>query len=246
MDRRELIQELRVQVGAVRTDAAALAGLSIGVEEIDEHLPGGGLARGALHEFVGGDDDLRHGAAPAFLAATVLGREGKAVLWVMSREDLFPAGIAGGLDPDRILFVETGREDEVLPVVEEGLRHRGLAVVVAEVEQMTLRSSRRLQLAAEGSGVPAVVIRRSRGIKAPDLHGTASTTRWRLSPAPSAPLGGVPGVGAPRWRLELLRCRGGRPGCWMVEVSLETGGLRLVAALADRSASAPSRRGAAA
>ena len=99
MDRRELIQELRVRVGAVRTDAVALPGLSIGVEEIDEHLPGGGLARGALHEFVGGDDDLQHGAAPALLAATVLGREGKAVLWVVSREDLFPAGIAGGLEP---------------------------------------------------------------------------------------------------------------------------------------------------
>ena len=35
---------------------------------------------------------------------------------------------------------------------------------------------------------------------------TAAVTRWRISVRPSSPMP-VPGVGRPRWLLELLRCR---------------------------------------
>jgi protein ImuA len=42
--------------------------------------------------------------------------------------------------------------------MEEGLRHSALAAVVGEVIRLPLTASRRLQLAAEQSGVTALVI----------------------------------------------------------------------------------------
>lgn len=213
--------------------------LSTGIAQIDAHLKGG-LRQGALHELIGGGADLRHGAAAALFAASLLGRERGFVLWVLRARDLFaPALARAGLHPDRVIYAETGDELAVLPVAEEGLRHKGLAAVVAEVSRFSLTASRRLQLAAEASGVAAFVIRRWMGKEEPHLSGTAAVTRWRLTAIASAPLeDGVPGVGDPRWRLELLRCRGAEPAIWIVEACDETGRLRLAADLADRSAEA--------
>lgn len=67
-----------------------------------------------------------------------------------------------------------------------------------------------------------------------------------MSAIPAAPLAdGVPGVGASRRLLELLRCRGAEPAVWTLEACNETGRLRLVSDLADRSAPADARRAAA-
>src|SRR5262249_60725872 len=72
--------------------------------------------------------------------------------------------------------------------------------------------------------------------------------RWRITALPSQPLpipsaareggnGWGAGVGRPRWRVELLRCRGGEPACWEMEVPDATDPISLAAALADRPAS---------
>ena len=52
-------------------------------------------------------------------------------------------------------------------------------------------------------------------------------------------LGEEPGIGHPRWRVELLRCRGGVPACWTVEIREgqvmdATDTLPLAETLADR------------
>jgi protein ImuA len=219
-------------------------GLTLGVPAIDAYLPDGGLGRGALHELIGGGSDLAHGAAAALFAAAVLARAKGPVLWVLRVRDLFaPALAAVGLHPDRLIYAETGDEKHILPVIEDGLRHKGLAGVIAESPLLGLTASRRLQLAAEGSGVTAIVIHRWRGRGEPELGGTAAATRWRLTALPASPLpGGVQGVGDSRWRLELLRCRGAEPALWTVEACDETGRLRLAADVADRSAQTPARR----
>ena len=53
-------------------------------------------------------------------------------------------------------------------------------------------------------------------------------------------LGEEPGIGHPRWRVELLRCRGGVSACWTVEVregqmTDATDTLPLAEAVADRT-----------
>lgn len=240
------LEELRARIAHLERSGRSRprSGLTLGIPVVDLHLPNGGLARGALHEAIGGGPDLRHGAAAALFAASILGGCKRSVLWVLKARDLFAPGLAAaGLHPDRLIYAETGDEAQVLPVAEEGLRHKGLAGVVAESARLSLTASRRLQLAAEVSGVTALVIRRWPGRGELELGGTAAVTRWRLTALASAPVaGGVPGVGDPRWRLELLRCRGAEPALWIVEACDETGRLRLAADLADGSAEAHSRR----
>ena len=211
-----------------------------GPAELDAALPGGGLAVGALHEIAGDE------AGMALFAAGILARLQGPVLWVLERRDLFAPGLAAaGLHPDRVIYAEAGRKQALL-VMEEALRHRGLAGVAAELSgRITLTASRRLQLAAEASGGVGLLLRRPAGDPAELAGAVAAMTRWRIGATPSPPpipeAPDVPGLGRARWQLELLRCRGGRTGAWIVEACDATGRLGLVAALADRSATPKAR-----
>ena len=49
--------------------------------------------------------------------------------------------------------------------------------------------------------------------------GSAAVTRWRVSGALSQPPAGEFGLGAPRFRVGLERCRGGRTGAWLMEAA---------------------------
>jgi protein ImuA len=162
------------------------------------------------------------------------------VLWCLPRPDLYGPGLAArGLDPGRILLVRTTRDAEILWAMEEGLRTPGIAAVVGEVGSFPAVASRRLQLAAERSGITAFLLRRWRdgGQAARErTQPNAATTRWRISALPSRPARDEPRVGRPRWRVELLRCRGGEPACWEMEVPDATDPISLAAALADRPA----------
>jgi protein ImuA len=113
-------------------------------------------------------------------------------------------------------------------------------------------AGRRLQLAAERSGVTAFVLRRWRNgeeAAAERERPSAALTRWRVASLPSFDelrLRDAPRlrhlIGRPRWRVELLRCRGGVPALWDVEVADATGHVCLSAELADRPAAAPKQK----
>lgn len=223
--------------------------LPFGVADIDARLPGGGLALGALHEVAGGGPDIEHGTAAALWTAGILARLAGPVLWVLERPDLFaPALDAVGLGPERVVYAEAGKPQAVLLTLEEGLRHAGLAGTVGELSgRLTLTASRRLQLAAEQSGVTCFMLRRSRRHNDARLaEPSTAATRWRVSALPSlAPLAhspATPGLARPLWRLELVRCRGGEPASWIVEACDATGRLGVPADLADRPAAAASGR----
>jgi protein ImuA len=49
------------------------------------------------------------------------------------------------------------------------------------------------------------------------VNTTACVTRWQIRPVRSQLKFGMPGVGHPRWQVELLKVRNGRPGNWIVE-----------------------------
>jgi len=164
--------------------------LPFDLKAIDRHLPEGGLALGALHEVAGGGHGAINGAAAALFTAGVAARTRGKVLWCVMRPDLFaPALAQAGLVPDRVIYVEAGDEKSVLICFEEGLRHGGLGAVVAEVARLSMTASRRLQLAAEGSGTIGIAIRRwRRPAEAADFgQPTASVTRWRVSALPRNP-----------------------------------------------------------
>src|SRR5215469_13388634 len=249
-----LLTELRERVWRIERSAAAARGvLPLGVAAIDRALPGGGLARGALHEILGAGGDEEDGALAAAFAATVLGRLGPrptpgmgggVVLWCLARPDLYGPGLAAhGLDPGRVVLVRAPRDAEILWAMEEGLRAPGILAVVGEVGTLPTVANRRLQLAAERSGITALLLRRWRN-SGQAAHEralpNAAVTRWRIAALPSHAAPGEPGVGRPRWRVELLRCRGGEPASWEMpgerEVPDATDHVSLAAALADRPA----------
>jgi len=142
----------------------------------------------------------------------------------------------------------------------------GLVAVVGEVGRLPMVAGRRLQLAAERSGATVLLLRRWRNgaeAAAERERPSAALTRWRVAALPSLLLppfqenplppwgrggersgdeGGGKwglGVGQPRWRIELLRCRGGMPAAWDMEVADAAGHVCLSAELADRPAAAP-------
>lgn len=240
---RPALDALRRQVRALETQSRVTrAVLPFGVAPIDARLPGGGLALGALHEVAGGAEEALYGATAAKFAAGILARAQGQVLWCRRQADLFAPSLAqAGLPPSRLIFADAGDEAGVLAAMEEGLRWPGLAGVVGEVGKLSMTASRRLQLAAEKSGQMAIAVRRWRRIAdAADLgQPTAAETRWRVSPLPSTPLPpSVPGVGRPRWFLELLRCKAGEAFDIELEACDAKGHLRLPAPLAHRPAGA--------
>ena len=200
---RERLQDLERGAGG------ALPPLAFGLPALDDHL-GGGLPRGCLHEVAGAVDD---GAALGFCVA-LLGRLAaeRPVLWCQPDFDLYAPGLAAaGLDPARLIVVTARRPADRLWALEEGLRCPALAAVLGEVDALDLTAARRLQLAAETGGVTGLVLRAG----GPATVNVAAT-RWKVT---SAGHGVLPQnwLGPSRWQLELQRCRGGRPGRWLIE-----------------------------
>jgi protein ImuA len=242
---RALLPELRERIRRLERPAEAIHGvLPFGIAAINRALPEGGLARGVLHEILGVGGDEEDGALAAAFVSFILGRlaatANGVVLWCLPRPDLYGPGLAAhGLDPARIVLVRAPRDADILWAMEEGLRAPGILAVVGEVGALSAVASRRLQLAAERSGITAFLLRRWRdGSQAARERAlpNAAVTRWRIAAMPSRALQNEHGVGHTRWRVELLRCRGGEPACWEVEVADATGHVSLAAALADRPA----------
>jgi protein ImuA len=242
---------LRALLGRLdgRSGGGSVAGVvPLGVPALDAVLPGGGLARGALHEIVAAAED---GAAAGFAAALIARLAGPAgmVLWC-GAAGLYGPGLARvGLAPERLVLVEVTRPAERLWALEEALRTPGLAVAIAELPAgragaLDLTASRRLQLAAEATGAIGLVLHLLADPKA-SIGPSAAVTRWRVASVPSGPpFDPVPrdfGLMRARWRVTLERCRGALPapgsvhhGDWLMEEGDAAGALPVARVLADR------------
>ena len=224
--------------------------LPLGLAALDEALPGGGLPLGALHEIEGEraewDDGVTLGFCLALLARLrALAPKAGSILWVSRWGDLYPPALAAlGLDPARFILVRAKGDHEVLWAMEEGLRCRRLAAVVGEVEDLDRLAGRRLQLAAEAGGVTAFALHRRFRPRRRGRDASAALSRWRVTAAASSDQEDATFIGRPRWRLDLLRCRGAAPGSWQVEWNDAACGFSLAPALRDRplAASAVARK----
>lgn len=242
---------LRAKIAAIEAGGREeFESLPFGDNRIDGRLPGGGLPLGRWHEIVSEGMEVETGACAAAFAALMaapLARRGEGV-WIVRRDDLYAPGLAGlGFPAERLVQVCARDEAEALAVMEDALATAGVGAVFAEVEAVDLVAGRRLQLACEKQGGTGFVIRRRPfgGEKPGEAAGSSAATRWRIAPEPSQPLAGEPGLGAPRWRAVLERCRGGRTGEFVFEAAGAftlfseeardgTHPLRLVAELGDR------------
>jgi protein ImuA len=215
--------------------------LPFGLPALDSHLPRGGIARGALHEIV----PATEGALPAAFGfvvavlANMLAKLSPGPLFFIlpGYTRLISAHLSGhglnslGLDPARITLVETAHRKDSLWAAAEALLSGVPCAVTAAIDRLDLKTSQKLQLAANDSGRPLFLIR-----PAPTLEASAAATRWRVDVARAArDRFGL--LAHPHWHLQLERCRNGRPGEWKVEYDHVTHRFSLAATLADHALS---------
>jgi protein ImuA len=178
-------------------------------------FPNGTFPIGAVHEFL--FEQVEDAAATSGFVSGILSslmETNGASLWVSSNRTIFPAALKSfGIEPDRIIFIDVRKESDALWVMEEALKCSGLAAVIGEIQEITFTASRRLQLAVEQSQVTGFILRRPPR----KLNNTACVTRWKIKSIPSISEDDLPGVGFPRWNVELIKVRNGKPGTWEVE-----------------------------
>jgi protein ImuA len=189
--------------------------IDTGLGVILKSFPESVFPLGAIHEFVVSDPESRS-ATMGFMSGilSALAKNNRVILWISPPGTVFPPSlIQFNLDPERIIFVTPQRKKDLVWVIEEGLKCDGLAAVVGELNDLNFTESRRLQLAVEQSRVTGFIIRKTKQSPQPN----ACIARWQIHSLPSQPEAGLPGIGHPRWQVELLKIRNGQPGNWELE-----------------------------
>lgn len=169
----------------------------LGCAEADALLGPGGLTVDGVHEVkpalaeTGGCHAGDWAAALAFVLRLVRRRlvdaarqsEAPVLMWCQSRQAagelgrLYAPGLQClGIDPQRVLVVETMRREETLWAMEEGLASGALVLVAGSVDDIALTPARRLALRAARHRTPCLVLTSPRG--APTA---ATATRWRIA-----------------------------------------------------------------
>jgi protein ImuA len=202
-------------------DAPGLNRVALGHASADAMLRGG-LAVAAVHEVFA---EGRQGAVATGFIAGLSGRitRRRPLVWV--RQDfsevesgaLSMSGLSElGLDPRLLVTVRAADVDSALRSAADALACDALGAVVLEVfgeaRQLDLVASRKLTLAAQASGVTALLLR----IAATPIPSTAET-RWIVRAAHSPPGSAFSAWGAPMFDVELVRNRHGPVGRWIME-----------------------------
>jgi protein ImuA len=217
--KKELISRLQKDILQWEGYRPPLAGMHnlVRLGPVEAAFPNGIFPMGTVHELVCGNTEQAT-ASGGFVTGllSVLMKNGGACLWIGLSGNLFPMAFSAfGVEPDRVIFITLSKDKEVLWVMEEALKCAGLAAVVGELREIDFKQSRRLQLAVEQSHVTGFVLRN----ESDKMGNTACAARWQIKPLPGEPVDGLPGLGFPRWQVELLRVRNGRPGSWIVDWS---------------------------
>ena len=214
--------------------------LSLGIPEIERHLPGAGLAGGVLHQVIA----ATYADAPATLGflftltSLALQRQPGLAVLVASQRAFAEWGRPYGhglnclgVDPGRLMLVEANNDKGALWAIEETLRSRLRPVMVTGVleHRLDLTASRRLNLAAAALATPLALASPERVVGT-----SAAATCWRIGTLPAS-RDRFGSLSHPRWSLSLERCRHGRPGKWFVEWNHVTHRFSLVEVLANRS-----------
>jgi protein ImuA len=197
--------------------------LRLGVAAIDRHLQGG-LLPASLHEIAPAtawDIAAASGFAARLAVCAAQARPDGETLWI--RTDFAaqeagglygPGGELLGLSIRRLLVLAVRRPIDALWAMEEALRSRALAGVIAELPAdgplADLTATRRLLLAARDGGNAGFLLRH----KTSSLT-SAADTRWLVAAAPGE-ADRFGGLGPPAWVLSLVKNRRGATGRWRV------------------------------
>lgn len=155
------------------------------------------LRKGRLHEVYGPGADM--------FAIQASARQASVTLWIGLHRDvdkLCPSGLQAYLDIDDLIIVEAVSRGELLWAADQALRADGGFCVILEMpDTLSLKESRRLQLAAEqGGGIGLLILRGG-------VSTSAAQTRWYCAPVAAA---------APTWDWQCEKGKNGETGTWRV------------------------------
>ena len=204
---------------------AAPATVSSGWAEVDRALVGGGLGRGAVHEWFATCEPKSASHAPPIHSArpcrpVVPGNAPLCIFVHLARRALIghqaPNGWAVWIgrqcwphprvlvrcsdDDARLLhcslFVDPPDDAQRLWAIDVALRCAAVAVVIADGSRLDMAATRRLQLAARAGNTFGLIAR-----PVSDLTQlSVAATRWLVQPTPSP-------TKQPRWSVQLLRAK---------------------------------------
>jgi protein ImuA len=210
--RQQLQKEIFSLQGFKSTNANTNAD-NVELGPINEVFPDCSFPLGAVHEFFCARPETT-ACTSGFIAGILssIMKGGGVTIWICKEPAIFPPALMSfGIDPEKVIFFYLRKQQEILWCVEEALKCKGIAAVVAELRDLDFISSRRLQLATSKNKVTCFVLHQ------PSTATTASVARWKVLPLPSIANDDLPGVGFPQWRVELLKVRNGKTGTWQVQ-----------------------------
>lgn len=221
--RTSTLAQLRGSIERIETSGEAHAPnkAALGHAGADAVLQGG-LAKGVVHEVF--SEGHQSAAATGFIAG-LAGRltPRRPLVWVRQDFSELESGALSmsglrelGVDPRLLVTVRAADADAALRTAADALACDALGAVVLEVwgeaRQLDLTASRKLTLAAQASGVTALLLR----VAATPQPSTAET-RWIVRAAHSPPASPWIGWGAPVFDAQLVRNRHGPVGRWIME-----------------------------
>src|ERR1700759_3533619 len=179
--------------------------INIGFRPLENAFPYSTFPIGCTHEFLypSVEDWAATNGFIAVLLSKLMQFDGAAI-WVSASRTLFPAALIRlGVQPNKIVFIDLKNETDVLYATEECLKCKRIAAVIGETKYLGFKESRRLQLAAEQSRVTGLIVRPQYKI----INTTVCVSRWRVTALPRELHDAMPGIGFPRWNVELLKAR---------------------------------------
>lgn len=203
-----------LSLGGIKTPAGTCMQKQ-GLQLLQEHFPLGVFPISAVHEFLSGNPE-QLAASTGFIAATITSclPDDAVIVWINNAQQIFPTALTRfGLQPHKIIFVNPASEQETNWCIEEALQCNSITAMVAEMTNLNFTNSRRFQLAVEKSKVTGFIL----NTQLNKINTTACFTRWQITPSPSHLTNGMPGVGHPRWKVQLQKIRNGKPGYWEME-----------------------------
>lgn len=155
------------------------------------------LRKGRIHEVSGPGADMF-----AILAAA---EQARGIVWMGLYRDIIslcPTGVQAYLDIKDMILVEAVSRGELLWAADQALRAQGSFCVILEMPDMlSLKESRRLQLAAEqGGGIGLILLRGG-------VSTSAAQTRWYCAPTVAT---------TPTWNWRCEKGKNGETGAWRV------------------------------
>lgn len=191
----------------------------LGLGDMEKAFPDGVFPRGVMHELIStSSEDATCTSGFLSVILSKLMEPGGSCLWISTipRRSIYPPALAAfGIQTERILFVDTKRPKETLWAVEEALKCSSISAVVGELSELSFNDSRRLQLTVESSQVTGFIHR----FRPKSENAVACVSRWKITALPSELPNAKPGLGSPRWNINLLKVKNGMPRSWQVEYS---------------------------